>query len=80
MTLFATMTFDDEDPELHAHFTGYAHGLDAGRPREFARVLTVLADALTEYAARVTDVAERAVVRMDAAEAPDPEDGGSRGQ
>ena len=62
------------------HFTAYAHGLDAARPREFVRVLTVMVDALTEYAERVSGVADRAVVRMDAAEAPDPEDGGDRGQ
>lgn len=53
MALVVTMTFDDEDPDVHAHFTGYAQSLDDTNPREFARVLTVLEAALEGYRIRV---------------------------
>lgn len=53
VALFLTMTFDDEDPDVHAHFTAYAQSLDDTNPREFARVLHVLEDALEAYRVRV---------------------------
>lgn len=53
MALFATMSYDDEDPDLHVHLTARARDLDQHNPRELARVLHTMEDALTDYAARV---------------------------
>ena len=57
MSLVVTMTFDDEDPDIHAHFLQHAHRLEDDEPGEFVRVLSVLEDALREYADRVATVA-----------------------
>jgi hypothetical protein len=53
MTLIATMTFGDEDPDLHVHFTRHAHDLDDNDPVEFARVLRTLEEACTAYSVRL---------------------------
>ena len=53
MALFLTMTFDDEDPDVHAHYTAYAQALDDTNPREMARVLHTLEGALDAYRVRV---------------------------
>jgi hypothetical protein len=53
MALVVTMSFDDEDPDVHAHFTAYAQSLDDTNPREMARVLHTLEEALHAYAVRV---------------------------
>ena len=53
MSLFATLSFDDEDPDVHAHFTSYAQALDDTNPREMARVLRVFEEALHAYEIRV---------------------------
>lgn len=53
MSLIATLTFDDEDPDLHAHFLRHAHQLEDNDPHEWVRVLRVLEDSLHEYAERV---------------------------
>jgi hypothetical protein len=53
MSLFATMSFDDEDPDLHAHFTNYAHALDEREPVEFVRVLRTLEESLEAFRIRV---------------------------
>ena len=65
MALIATMTFDDEDPDVHAHFTTHAHVLEAEEPAEWARVLGVLADAMRDYADRVEDVALKVNARLE---------------
>jgi hypothetical protein len=56
MSLFATLTFDDDDAYLHPHLTGRARDLDEHNPAELARVLRTLEAACIEYAARVTAV------------------------
>jgi hypothetical protein len=65
MTLVATMTFDDEDPDVHAHFTVHAHVLEADETAEWARVLGVFADSLREYADKVEDVALKVNARLE---------------
>lgn len=66
MTLFATMTFDDEDPDLHAHFTNHAHLLDDTQPVEFARVLRTLEESLEAYRIRVSRSREALELRLTA--------------
>jgi len=56
MALIATMSFDDEDPDIHAHFTRHARDLDDHTPEEWVRVLGVFETSLREYADRVTHV------------------------
>lgn len=71
MATVAHLSFDDDDPDLHVHFTAYARALDTDDPVEFARVLRTLEDALTAYAARVRTSRERletAVARVGRAE------------
>jgi hypothetical protein len=63
--LIATMTFDDEDPDLHAHFARHAHELEDNDPREFVRVMGVLEDSLREYADRVGAAAARLGDRLE---------------
>lgn len=53
MALFATMSYDDEDPDLHVHLTHRARDLDVHHPAELVRVLRTMEDALTAYAVRV---------------------------
>jgi len=65
MPLVATMTFDPEDPDVHAHFAQYAHALEADEPAEWCRVLSVFADALRDYATKVDDVAGRLGARLE---------------
>lgn len=64
MALFMTMTFDDEDPDVHAHFTAYAQSLDDTNPREMARVLRTLEEALHTYGIRVSRVRGAMEARM----------------
>lgn len=59
MALIATATFDDEDPDLHVHFTGRARQLDGAQPVEWVRVLRTFEDSLTDYARRVATVREQ---------------------
>jgi hypothetical protein len=65
MALIATMTYDDEDPDVHAHFLQHAHALEDEDPGEWARVLAVFADALREYAERVDAVAAKIGDRLE---------------
>jgi hypothetical protein len=51
--LFATMSFDDEDPDLHVHMTKRAHDLEDHHPHELVRVLKVMEEALASQAVRV---------------------------
>lgn len=53
MSLFATLSFDDEDPDLHVHMTRRAHDLEDHNPRELVRVLVTMERALSAQAARV---------------------------
>lgn len=65
MTLIARMTFDDEDPDIHAHFLQHAHDLEDNDPHEWVRVLRVLGDALRDYAERVDVVAGKVGDRLE---------------
>lgn len=65
MTLVVTMTFDDEDPDLHAHFAQHAHNLEDDEPGEWVRVLRVLGDSLRDYAERVDVVAAKVGDRLE---------------
>jgi hypothetical protein len=64
MTLFATMSFDDEDPDLHAHFTTYARSLDDTQPVEFVRVLRTFEESLEAYRIRVRRAREVLELRL----------------
>ena len=64
MSLFVTMSFDDEDPDVHAHFTAYAQALDDTNPREMARVLHALEEALEAYRVRITRARHNLEARM----------------
>lgn len=64
MTLILTMAFDDEDPDLHAHFTRYAQTLDSVQPVEMARVLRTLEEALAAYRVRVGRAREALELRL----------------
>lgn len=65
MALVATMTWDDEDPDIHAHFLQHAHQLEDNEPGEFIRVLRVFADSLRDYAERVDEVAAKVGDRLE---------------
>lgn len=65
MALIATFTFDDEDPDVHAHFAQHAHALEADDPHEWVRVLAVFADAMRDYAARIDEVAGKIGSRLE---------------
>lgn len=45
--------FGDDSPDLHAYFTRHMRALEESDPVEFVRVLRVLEEALSEYAARL---------------------------
>lgn len=64
MSLFATMSFDDEDPDLHVHFTSWAHSLDTHKPIEFARSLRTLEEALETLKSRVVRSRENLELRL----------------
>lgn len=53
MALFATMSYDDEDPDLHVHMTRRAHDLEDHNPRELVRVLVTMEQALASQVVRV---------------------------
>lgn len=56
MVLFATMSYDDEDPDLHTHLTNRARDLDRHNRPELIRVLGTMEDALKAYAIQVARV------------------------
>jgi hypothetical protein len=62
--LFATMSFDDEDPDLHAHFTSYAHALDTRNPVEFVRALRTLEESLETFKGRVVRSRQNLELRL----------------
>jgi hypothetical protein len=64
MTLVLTASFDDEDPDLHTHFTAYAHALDERQPVEFARVLRTLEESLEAYRTRVNQARMKLELRL----------------
>ena len=51
--LFAMMSFSDDDPDLHVHFTRNARALEDSDPVEFVRMLRVLEEAMTAYTVRL---------------------------
>jgi hypothetical protein len=53
VSLFAMMSFGDDDPDLHVHFSRHARVLEESDPAEFARMLRVLEEACAEYVARL---------------------------
>lgn len=53
MSLIARLEFDDEDPRVRVSFTPYARALERHDPREWARVLRVLSNALLDQSDRV---------------------------
>lgn len=53
MSLFVTLTFHDDDPDLHLHFTPYAQSLDDTDPSAMARMLHQLEHALEGCRVRV---------------------------
>lgn len=64
MALILSASFDDEDPDLHTHFTRYAHELDERQPAEFARVLRTLEESLEAYRLRVRRAREALELRI----------------
>lgn len=71
--LFATMTYDDEDPDLHVHMTSRAHLLEDHHPDELVRVLHTLEEALTAQAVKVgrvrATIEARLIIETEAREA-----------
>jgi hypothetical protein len=57
--LLATATFDDEDPDLHVHFTAHVRALEVEDPVEFLRVLRIFEEACSAYAVRLARARER---------------------
>lgn len=62
--LFATLGFDDDDPDLHVHMTARAHDLEDHDPHELVRVLRTMEDALTAQAVRVGRVRAKIEARL----------------
>ena len=67
--LVATMTWDSEDPDVHAHFTTYAHRLEDVEPRRWADTVRSFETALREYADKLAAHRARLETRLDAEDA-----------